>query len=375
MKPWSYRIDAGRRVYLEDKPKHHGASSGSIGPVTFTMYNDDDEYEALGEQAIKEAEEELDPWLKGDPWQQGPSGGRRVPAEDPSHTIRREASGSVVGSKGETSDAKDDGRSLTTHLHARREAPEGDADPMAAGTDEDKPEGKMALPWYNSHERTRLEDGEIGILIDPGAHGNLAGEHWARSLRDAAESAAAAPTTLVKTLKHPLEVNGVGKNSQHCYEEWQMPIGTQEADEEDIGVGSVNTFTAPIIPNSHVPGLLGNESLMEHDAILQVGRGILHLPGPGYNGDLVLPPGTKTFKLRLTRSGHWLLPCSRFAAALSRRTSTGHAADRLVPNETDESIALNAVASAGSDCADGRVRAEQAATGSAGSGAAPPSLD
>ena len=33
---------------------------------------------------------------------------------------------------------------------------------------------------YLGHERARLENDEMGILIDPGAHGNLVGENWAK---------------------------------------------------------------------------------------------------------------------------------------------------------------------------------------------------
>ena len=71
------------------------------------------------------------------------------------------------------------------------------------------------------------------------------------------------------------------------------------------------------------------------------------------------------FKLRLTRSGHWLLPCSRFTAAQMPLRQTGTAADRLVPKDEGQ-IALNASASSGSE-AKGQ---DTAATGSDVPGAA-----
>ena len=120
---------------------------------------------------------------------------------------------------------------------------------------------------------------------------------------------------MVETLRQPLEVNGVGKHPQHCYEDWTIPIGTQEIQQEAENLGSINTFSAPVIPDSHVPGLLGNESLRKLDAIMEIGRGKLHLPGPGYQ-ELELPTGTKSFNLRLTSIG------SCHARASSRRPRT-----------------------------------------------------
>ena len=182
---------------------------------------------------------------------------------------------------------------------------------------------------YLGHERTRLENDEMGILIDPGAHGNLVGENWAK--KQAEKASRFGYATHVTPLREPLEVNGVGKGPDYCHTSWKLPIGTQEIEQEDEGAGSLDSYTAPVIPDSEVPALLGNSSLKKLDAIVECGPGILHLCGPGRQ-KLQLPAGTKSYNLKGTRSGHWLLPCSKFKEAMASSSSgTGYPIDKLQP--------------------------------------------
>eukprot|EP00959_Pyramimonas_sp_CCMP1952_P192055 4015615-Pyramimonas_sp.AAC.1 len=56
---------------------------------------------------------------------------------------------------------------------------------------------------YLGHERTRLENDEMGILIDPGAHGTLVGENWATQQAD--KAARHGHATQVALQREPLE--------------------------------------------------------------------------------------------------------------------------------------------------------------------------
>ena len=165
----------------------------------------------------------------------------------------------------------------------------------------------------------------MGLLVDPGAHGNLVGENWAKQQRALGHSFGYIADQ--NSPQDPLEVNGVGKGPDYCREQWRLPKGTQEISQEEEGVGSIDSYTAPVIPGSDVPALLGNASLRKLDAIVECGPGRLHLCGPG-SRELVLPVGTRSYNLTLSRSGHWLLPCSRFKEA-AQPEGTGRAVDRL----------------------------------------------
>eukprot|EP00959_Pyramimonas_sp_CCMP1952_P375104 7855737-Pyramimonas_sp.AAC.1 len=96
----------------------------------------------------------------------------------------------------------------------------------------------------------------MGTLIDPGAHCNLMGENWAKQQAD--KAARHGRATQVAPLREPLEVNGVAKGPDYCHENWKLPIGTQEIEQEEDGVGNLDSHTALVIPGSDVPALLGN---------------------------------------------------------------------------------------------------------------------
>ena len=144
---------------------------------------------------------------------------------------------------------------------------------------------------FLGHERTRLENGGMGRLVGPGAHGHLVGEKWAKQQR--AKGYSVGYIAEQTSLQDPLEVNGVGKGPDECREQWRLPIGTQEMAHEEEGVGSIDSYTAPVIPDNDVPALLGNASLRKLDAIVECRPGRLHLCGPG-SRELVLPAGSKS---------------------------------------------------------------------------------
>eukprot|EP00974_Lingulodinium_polyedra_P110173 10655845-Lingulodinium_polyedra.AAC.1 len=51
-------------------------------------------------------------------------------------------------------------------------------------------------------------------------------------------------------LNEPMDVHGVGASPDRCVERLIFPIATQEMDQEAEGTGTLNSFTAPMIPGS-----------------------------------------------------------------------------------------------------------------------------
>ena len=158
------------------------------------------------------------------------------------------------------------------------------------------------------HVNTRLEDGRVDLLIDPGSVGNLCGDKWAREL--ATLSAKYGQDPKFRRREKPLQVSGVGVGSQQCVNDYILLVALQ-ANNMKPSVGSV--YRSPAVQNSELPGLLGLSSLRDLRVVLDLNKLTLHFCGPGYY-DLSkqLPPGTDSYPLEIAPSGHLLLPCSNF---------------------------------------------------------------
>jgi len=152
------------------------------------------------------------------------------------------------------------------------------------------------------HTMARLPDGQEGLLVDPGAHDSLTGDAFVRRmtkiLRDEGY-----PTVSWSKLPRPIGVQGVGHGSQKC--EWKacVPLALQE--------GASGDFTAPVVPNSEIPPLLGLATLRRLRAIVDTFQNKLYLCGPG-DVEILLPPGSSEFDLKDAPSGHMLLPVTEF---------------------------------------------------------------
>ena len=105
-----------------------------------------------------------------------------------------------------------------------------------------------------------------------------------------------------RKLDRALGIEGVGRHAQECVEATALECAFSD--------GAVGTFTAPVVPNSAIPALLGLKSLRSKRAILDT-TGMLYLPGDG-GFHIKLSPGSIALKLELTPSGHLLLPCSEY---------------------------------------------------------------
>ena len=100
---------------------------------------------------------------------------------------------------------------------------------------------------------------------------------------------------------------GVGKEAQTASDQCTVPGVIRDI----TGHSQEATYTAPVLPDSEVPALLGVRSLQSRRAILDMINGRLYLCGLG-RLQLMLPPGTVVLPLESSRSGHLLLPFSDF---------------------------------------------------------------
>ena len=134
------------------------------------------------------------------------------------------------------------------------------------------------FPWYLPptesvlHARTQLTDG-IGIIVDIGAVGNLAGSTWMSRLVE--RSTKAGFKTKQESMKRKLDIQGVGHGTQTCEQVHRVPIAVTS---QTAGVTGLAEFQAPVIPNSEVPGLLGLESLKKQEGRGRCRQETAHLP-------------------------------------------------------------------------------------------------
>lgn len=156
------------------------------------------------------------------------------------------------------------------------------------------------------HERTRLGPCREGLLIDPGAYDNLVGERWVERQGALAQQRGRGNVTR-RRMERELGVEGVGKEAQTASEQAVIPGVIRDI----TGHSQEATYTAPVLPDSEVPALLGLRSLQARRAILDMINGRLYLCGPG-RLQLTPPPGTIVLPLESSRSGHLLLPFSDF---------------------------------------------------------------
>ena len=144
------------------------------------------------------------------------------------------------------------------------------------------------------HGNTKLADGRQGLLVDPGAWSNLAGENWTQDMSKKAMTAG--HNVAQGRLSKPMTVAGVGRDTDRAEWEVHMPIALLDSD----GVGLLHEFRVPVIggEGANLPALLGLQSMSRQNAVLEMAPGAeyLKLPGPG-GYTVTWPPGTVRYKL------------------------------------------------------------------------------
>ena len=159
------------------------------------------------------------------------------------------------------------------------------------------------------HAATRLTDGRHGLLVDPGAWNNLAGEKWIEEVAQKAIDHGYEPKQT--RMKQPFTVKGVGKGTNAANWEVQLPIAVCDTD----GATRLHEFHAPSVggAGSELPALLGLESMSKNRAVLEMSEGLEYLTYPGQGGyKIEWSPGARRYKLDRAPSGHLILPCDSF---------------------------------------------------------------
>ena len=159
------------------------------------------------------------------------------------------------------------------------------------------------------HGNTGLADGRQGLLIDPGAWSNLAGEIWIQKM--ARKALDAGLKVGQNKLDKPLNVAGVGNGTNNAQWETQVPIALNNAD----GNVTMHAYNAPTVggEGKGLPALLGLQSMSRQNSVLEMapGQEFLTLPGPG-GYTINWSPGTTRHKLEKAPSGHLILPCDEY---------------------------------------------------------------
>ena len=156
--------------------------------------------------------------------------------------------------------------------------------------------------WF---ELTQFSQCAEGLLVDPGTFDNLVGGLWLTRIETLAGPHGKQAT--FRPLRRPIAVEGVGERGSTAQREVTVPGVVVEA----TGKPHAADFTAPVIEDSPIPALLGLRSLRELRAVLDMINNRLILCGPG-DLQFTPPPGSRTFQLKASRSGHLLLPFSDY---------------------------------------------------------------
>ena len=222
-----------------------------------------------------------------------------------------------------------------------------------ASPEADTTDWQLFAPWWPGTPKAgvfsssvELSDGRLALLIDTGACGNLQGEVWAR--KAASQARAAGHTPRERKLASPMVVNGVGAGSQRA--SWQATIPTALT-RSDGSIG-MTEYTAPVIEGADLPPLLGIRSLKDNRVVLDLVRNQMIVCGPG-DCKIEPPPGSETYQLETTPSGHIVLPISAYekhrAQKKPKNTITAlHAEPEVDPEGSPGSTELDPTSSPGS---------------------------
>ena len=101
-------------------------------------------------------------------------------------------------------------------------------------------------------------------------------------------------------------MGGVGQGVEQC---------TRQATCHGIiEEGAHVTYTAPVLEDGDtaVPALYGLDPMAERNTYVGTTPWVLHQVPEGREHEIVWPEGTTTLTCKKSRSGHWLLPISRW---------------------------------------------------------------
>ena len=161
--------------------------------------------------------------------------------------------------------------------------------------------------------KTRLASGQgCALLVDTGSPDNLCSDENAKEMAAEAIAAGRGPPTYAR-LDSPIPVGGIGKGIQVAKDRVNIPIG--------LNYDTEATYSAPELPNSSIPGLLGRKAMKEHRVLLDCFNNKFYTIGPG-GYKLQLSPGSNVRDLEESPAGHLMLPCTRYPSAVGPSAET-----------------------------------------------------
>ena len=95
----------------------------------------------------------------------------------------------------------------------------------------------------------------------------LGGDQWA--IRSGRWAKSKGHDVIVDKLDQTKTVSGVGTGSQTCVGHLGCPIGIKDVE----GNRHYNTFRAAVVSNSHIPGLVGIQSLARMNVVIRCRTG------------------------------------------------------------------------------------------------------
>ena len=167
-----------------------------------------------------------------------------------------------------------------------------------------------AYSWFGEsiyHANVKLLEGEA-LLVDTGAVGDLTGE--AQFIRMAALAKKNGHGASYTPLRNRMSIEGVGGGGPSvCTQTGTVSIV--------LSNGQLSSYTAPIIPESQVPSLLGLTTMTRQRVILDLVHDKWITLGPG-GMEMKLSPGSKVLALKRAPTGHIMLPCSEWEKVNAR---------------------------------------------------------
>ena len=180
--------------------------------------------------------------------------------------------------------------------------------------------------------RIRLPSGRMGVMLDIGSVGNLAGSQWVRSVvRKSIHEA----NMTAKTHKRerPLRVSGVGTGGQTCEWNAHVPVCIKcysGAEKTNPGYQKA-CYRTPVVPDSDLPALVGYETLQNSRCIIDCGKDEVYFLAPGdYNLLEHLPPGSRQVDTERATTGHLMMPIDNYEEFLNYENRGGLEMEEMV---------------------------------------------
>ena len=142
---------------------------------------------------------------------------------------------------------------------------------------------------------------------------NLTGEEW--DTRTSTLSHQHGNQPIHRPLNKPINVQGVGTSSQQATQSTTIPGQLEN--------GARMTYSAPVIPRSGIPALLGLKSMETLGTVLDM-RNNERKMYIGSDTKIVPGPNTTVLQLYKANSGHLMLPMTEYNSKTTKQTLQFH---------------------------------------------------